>query len=122
MAKTPKIRSVRFDQFKKQLAEVDVDSLQRVELSAEAAVYIRLGLNLGGDDGEFRDFMGGIEAADDAEQIAMLVLGYYPDASADEQWATFEAAGGEAHELVALWGASTAARRDELGKLRPRRS
>jgi hypothetical protein len=120
MAKS-KDRTIRFDQFKKQLADVDVDALQRVELSRDSEIFIRLGVNLGGDDDEFREFMAGVEASDDPEEICMIILGFHEGTSAEEQWKKFEDAGGKAHELVALWGTATAARREELGKLRPRR-
>lgn len=115
-----KLRPIRFDQFKKQLDEVGLGNLQEVQLDANTSIWIRLGNSIDSDDAD--EFQARIRNANDSKDVALIVLGYHPEHSADEQWDLFEAAGGTPDQLAALWSSATADQQERLGKLRPRRS
>lgn len=119
MAK-PTRRPIRLDQFKEQLEEVGIGNLQEIQLSKTESVWIRLGNNINQDDAE--EFLDRVRAASDSKEAALVVLDYYPHASAEEQWEKYSAAGGTADELAAIWASATADQQETLGKLRPKRS
>lgn len=120
MAKNERMRPIRFDQFKKQLEEVGIGNLQEVNLTKTDSIWIRLGNTIDEPDGD--EFMDRLRGAADSTEAAMVVLDYYPDATAEEQWELFEANEGTADQLAALWQAATMDQRERLGELRPRRS
>lgn len=120
MANTAKTRPIRFDQFKKQLDEAGMNNMQEVQLDKDTSIWIRLGNGIDSDDA--KDFEARLAGALDSKEVALTVLDYYPERSAEEQWELFEAAGGTADTLAALWTAATVDQRERLGKLRPRRS
>mgnify|MGYP003598765381 CR=1 FL=1 len=114
------IRPIRFDQFKKQLEEVGIGNLQPIELSKDETIYIRLGNSIDADDTE--EFTNKLMYAEDSKAAALIILGYYPGATAEEQWEKFEAVGGTADQLATLFAAATTDQQEKLGKLRPKRS
>ena len=120
MAKNNGMRPIRFDQFKDQLEEVGIGNLQEVQLSKEDSVWIRLGNSIDEDDAD--DFQARLRGAANSLECAMIVLDYYPKATAEEQWALFESHCGTADKLATLYGAATIDQQERLGKLRPRRS
>ncbi|WNM27554.1 hypothetical protein RN607_00710 [Demequina capsici] len=122
MAKNRKPQPIRFNQFRKQLADQGIDDLEEIILDDDTSIFIRLGINLAGDEDDFDDFMAGVRAAEEKEELCKIILGFYEHKSADEQYKIYTDFGGKPHELVALWGTATAARQEALGKLRPRRS
>lgn len=120
MAKQARMRPIRFDQFKEQLEEVGIGNLQEVILSKTESVWIRLGNTIDEDDAE--EFMGRLRGASESIDAAMVVLDYYPQATAEEQWALLESHGYTSDQLAALWTAATTDQKERLGELRPRRS
>lgn len=120
MAKNPGLRPIRFDQFKEQLEEVGIGNLQEVQLSKEDSIWMRLGNSIDEEDAD--DFQARLRGAADSKECAMVVLDYYPKATAEEQFALFESYGGTADKLATLYGAATLDQQERLGKLRPRRS
>jgi len=123
MAKNTKsaaTRPIRFDQFKKQVAEAGVENLQKIEMSADEAVYIRLGNGIYADDQE--EFEERLREAESNEETALIVLDYYPGATAEEQWDTFTRLGGTADDLALLFANATREQAERLGKIRTRRS
>lgn len=121
MAKPKKTRSIRFDQFTKQLDETGIAELQPVELNGDGdKIYIRLGVGI--DVDATNEFMERLNAMDTAEEAAQVILGEHPSITADEQIELMEKNGFNCAQLVALWGSATADMRDEMGKLRPRKS
>lgn len=130
MAKAPKSRAIRFDQFNEQLDEVGISNLQEVMLSKTESVFIRLGNSIDKKDAD--EFQARIRNARESEDVAKVVLDYYPASEDPEefeegergeaQWETFSAHGGTADRLAALWHSATYDQQEQLGKLRPRRS
>lgn len=123
-----KHRKVRLDQFRKQLDEVGIGELQEVEIAKEVSVFIRLGVSVESNE-ETEEFAKRVDDAANSRDLAVVLLDYYPaegnenDGTAGAaQLETLEEHGGTADVLAALWAASTQAAREELGKLRPRRS
>ena len=113
-------RPIRFDQFKKQLDDAGVKNLQEVQLSETESIWIRLGNSIDADDA--RDFEDRLNDAADAEEVAMVILDYYPEATAKQQWAMFQKAGGTADQLSIIFANATSEQADRLGKLRLKRS
>lgn len=120
MANDKKLRPIRFDQFKKQLEELGIADLQEVQMGPDAKIFMRLGSGIDRDDDD--EFIDRLRAADTSKDAAMVVLDYYPEATAEEQWQIFEEAGGTADQLATLYGSATVDQQERLGKLRPRRS
>lgn len=125
-----KLRPIRFDQFAQQLEEVGIGNLQEVQLSKTESIYVRLGNSIDTDDAD--DFQSRLRSADESEDVAKIVLDYYPATTdpdeyedgerGEAQWQTFVQHGGTADKLAALWSAATADQKERLGELRPRRS
>lgn len=130
MAKNPKSRAIRFDQFSEQLEEVGVSNLQEVQMAKDVSVYIRLGNSI--DQGDADEFQARIRSSETSEDVAKVVLDYYPATTdpdeydegerGEAQWQTFTEHGGTADRLAALFSSATADQQERLGKLRPRRS
>lgn len=118
--KSAGMRPIRFDQFKKQLEEVGVENLQKIEMNADEAIWIRLGNGINADDQE--EFEQRLEDAADSEETAMVVLDYYPGATAEEQWDIFTRNGGTADDLAIIFANATREQAERLGKIRTRRS
>lgn len=129
MAKNERLRPIRFDQFEKQLEEVGINNVQEVQMTKEVSVYIRLGNSIDAEDTD--DFELRMADAGDSEEVAKIVLDYYPETTdpdefeplerGEKQWEIFKEHGGTADKMAALWAASTAEQRERLGKLRPKR-
>lgn len=120
MAKPTKKRPIRMDQFVRQLEESGIDELEEVQVSKDESVWIRLSVGL--EIEKTQEFIERVQATDTAEEAALVILGEHPTISAEEQREKVLAAGWTDEQLVALWGASSSAMRDEMGKLRPKRS
>lgn len=120
MAKPIKKRPIRMDQFVKQLEDAGIDELEQVEIAQGEVVYIRLSVGI--DVEKTQEFMERVQATDTAEEAALVILGEHPSVSAEDQLQKVHDAGWTDEQLIALWGASSAAMRDEMGKLRPKRS
>lgn len=112
-------RPIRFDQFKKQLAEIGIENLQEIELSKDVSIFIRLGNNIDVEDGD--EFADRLDRCETSEDTAMVVLDYYDGASADEQWELYKAHGGTADQLAILFASATADQAQRLGKVQVRR-
>ncbi|QEP08733.1 hypothetical protein [Glutamicibacter sp. ZJUTW] len=113
-------KSIRMDQFVKQLDEVGVGELQKVEVSKDSAVWIKL--NVGIDSADIKAFHDKVMAADTSEEAALEILNHHPSISAEDQLKTYLDAGYTTDQLVAVWAAAGASMRDEMGKVRPKRS
>lgn len=120
MAKNNGLRPIRFDQFKDQLEEVGIGNLQEVMLTKDESIWIRLGNSIDEEDAD--EFQARLRGAANSEECALIVLDYYPKATAEEQYALFKSHGGTADKLATLYGAATIDQQERLGKLRPRRS
>ena len=112
-------RPIRFDRFKKQLQEVGVENLQKVEFSEDEFVLIRLGNGYGCEDQ--KEFDERLNNAFDDEEHAMVLLDYNPDMSAEEQWKICERFGCEAEDLALIFFNATREQAERLGKLNLRR-
>lgn len=113
-------RPIRFDQFKRQLEDVGVKNLQEVKMNETESVWIRLGNSIDVEDAD--EFNNRLEDAADAEEVAMVILDYYPEATAEEQWKTFTKHGGTADQLSIIFANATSEQAERLGKLRLKRS
>lgn len=123
MAKTPKNRPIRLDQFKKQLDDAGLSDLQEIQLGPgeDNKVFIRLAFDV--DTDKLQDFMNRVEAAgDDNDEVCKVLLDYHPELSAEEQWERFEASDFTTSYLVAAWAAASQELRETAGKIKPRRS
>ncbi len=107
---------IRFDQFKKQMEDVGVQNLKEIQMSAEESVWIRLGNSINQDDAE--EFEQRMEDAETSEETALIVLDYYPKATAEEQWEIFTKHGGTADDMAILFANATRAQAERLGKLK----
>ena len=108
MAKSVKHRKVNAVAFAAQMAEAVIadDSLVEVPVdrAETASVWIKVPFNLGDDD----DYAKRLQAAaSDSEAVALEALGHHPTLTADEQWATWTAAGHDAKLLVNILGSET---------------
>lgn len=119
-ARAAATRPIRFDQFQKQLDEVGVKNLQEITMSADESVYIRLGNSIDAEDAE--EFNDRLNDAADAEEVAMVILDYYPEKTAAEQWEIFTRNGGTADQLSIIFASATSEQAERLGKVRLRRS
>lgn len=117
-SKNNRRRRVRMDRFKAQLAEAVIgeDSLLEVEVGEDEAVVMRLPVLLPeGDDYQERVANA---AGDSGRAAALLILGYHPTRSAEEQLDVWESAGYTTDDLAAVFGAETNAARERLGNFR----
>ena len=115
-----KNRKIRFDQFEKQLEEVGITDLQEVTLSQDESVFMLLGVGV--DVEKINGLRDRVESAETSEEAAIAILDYHPDLSGEEQFEILTRHGKTADKLIALWSAATADMRDEMGKLRPKKS
>lgn len=113
-------RPIRFDQFKRQLDDVGVKNLQEIQMNETESVWIRLGNSIDAEDGE--EFNDRLNDAADAEEVAMVLLDYYPDSSAEDQWKLYTKNGGTADQLSIIFANATSEQAERLGKLRLKRS
>lgn len=112
-------RPIRFDRFKKQLQEVGVENLQRVDFSDEEFVLIRLANGYGCNDQ--REFEQRLENAVDDEDNAMVILDYNPDMTAEKQWEICERNGCTAEDLAIIFFNASREQQDRMGKINLRR-
>lgn len=112
-------KTIRMDQFVKQLDEVGVGELQKVEVSKDSAIWIKLGVGIDGEG--LMEFRNKVLKSDTSEEAALEILGHHPSISAEDQLKTYLDAGFESDQLVALWLSAGEAMRDELGKVRPKK-
>lgn len=113
-------RVIRLDQFNEQLEETGISNFQEVMLSKDHSIWVRLGNSIDREDAkEFADRMAD---ATTSEEIALVVLDYREDVTAEEQWEAFKAAGGTADRLAMIYRSATTEQQERLGNLRPRRS
>ena len=103
-----KHRKVNAVAFAAQMAEavIAIDNLVEVPVdrAETASVWIKVPFNLGDDD----DYAKRLQAAaSDSEAVALEALGHHPTLTADEQWATWTAAGHDAKLLVNILGSET---------------
>lgn len=110
---------IRFDQFNKQIEEAGVEHLQEIEMSADESIFIRLGNGIDQDDQD--EFEQRMEDAEDSEEVARIVLDYYPGKTSDEQWEIYTRLGGTADRLGIIYAAATNDQMQRMGKIRPRR-
>ena len=98
-----KINAVAFD---KQMAEQVIADDSLLEIQANAAgtesVWAKVPFNL--DEGD--DYLARLSACSTGEEMALLMLSFYPGASADEQWEKWTAAGLDAKLLTNIVGAA----------------
>lgn len=111
---------IRMDQFVKQLEEIGVDDLQPIEVAQGVQVWIKLGVGL--DVEEAQGFNKRVQASETSEEAALEILGHHSSISAEAQLQTVLDNGWTAAHLVAIWGAATATQREEMGKVRAKRS
>lgn len=119
-ARAAATRPIRFDQFKRQLDEVGVKNLQEIQMSETDSIWIRLGNSIDAEDAD--EFNQRLDDAADAEEVAMVLLDYYPEATADEQWKIYTKHGGTADQLSIIFANATSEQAERLGKLRLKRS
>jgi len=112
-------RPIRFDRFKKQLAEVGVENLQRIDFTDEDFVLIRLGNGYGCEDQ--KEFEQKLTDAVDDEEHALVLLSYNPDKSAEEQWEICERNDCSAEDLALVFFNATREQAERLGKINLRR-
>ncbi|MFJ2518651.1 hypothetical protein ACIOWF_06735 [Cellulosimicrobium cellulans] len=115
----PNRRRVRMAQFKQQVAEHVLPEDQLVPVDVEVGddvrtVWIKVGLNLTADD----DFTEQVKEAKDADALALVVLGGHPEHDAEEQLATWKAAGYTVDDLAMLFGTESRAAQERLGNFR----
>ncbi|MGM7422789.1 hypothetical protein [Cellulosimicrobium sp. CpK407] len=115
----PNRRRVRMSQFKQQVAEhvLPEDQLVPVDVEVDGedrTVWIKVGLALTGDD----DFGEQVKAAKNADELALVVLGGHPEHDAEEQLATWKAAGYSTDDLAMLFGTESRAAQERLGNFR----
>lgn len=120
MAKPNKKRPIRMDQFVKQLEDSGINELEEIQVTKDDSVWIRLGVGV--EVEKTMEFVERVQATDTAEEAALVILGEHPTFTAEEQRDKVIAAGWTDEQLVALWAAATSDMRDEMGKLRPKRS
>lgn len=113
-------RPIRFDQFKRQLDDAGVKNLQEIQMNETESIWIRLGNSIDAEDA--REFEDRLNDAADAEEVAMVILDYYPEASAEKQWETYTKNGGTADQLSIIFANATSEQAERLGKLRLKRS
>ena len=113
-----KRRRVRLDRYKEQIAEnvIGPDGLLELELSESDSVKVKLPILL--DEGD--DYTKRLAEAADEEERALIVFGFNPERSAEEQLAAYLAAGGTYRDLAVILQAETATAQEALGKLRYR--
>lgn len=115
----PNRRRVRMAQFKQQVAEqvLPADQLIPVDVEVdgeEKTVWVKIAIAVGGDD----DFAEAIKETKTAEDLALVVLGGYDGATAEEQYETWRAAGYTADDLAQLFGVESRAAQERLGNFR----
>lgn len=115
----PNRRRVRMQQFKQQVAEhvLPEDQLIPVDVEVDGedrTVWLKVGLALTADD----DFGEQVKAAKDADELALVVLGGHPEHDAEEQLATWKAAGYTVDDLAMLFGTESRAAQERLGNFR----
>lgn len=117
-----KKRAIRMDQFVKQLDEIGISDLQEVELDGETSVFMLLGVGV--DIEKSMDVRARVDAAENADEAAEAILDYHPDPEITGlvQLQRVKDAGWKPDQIVALWGVASADMREEMGKLRPKRS
>ena len=101
MTKHRKVNAVTFG---RQIAEqvIAPDSLAEVfvDRAETTSVWVKVPFNL--DEGD--DYMRKIAAGNSSEDVALEMLAHYPGVSAEEQWATWRAAGHDAKLLINIVG------------------
>lgn len=112
-------RPIRFDRFKKQLEDVGVENLQRVDFSDDDFVLIRLGNGYGCADQ--KDFEQRLENAVDDEDNALVILDYNPDKTAEEQWEICQKYGCTAEDLALIFFNASREQQERMGKINLRR-
>lgn len=115
----PNRRRVRMTQFKQQVAEHVLPEDQLIPVDVEIGddvqtVWIKVGLALTADD----DFAERVKAAKTTEELALVILGGHPEHDADEQLATWKAAGYTVDDLAMLFGTESRAAQERLGNFR----
>ena len=99
-------RKINAVAFAKQMSEqvIGDDSLVEIQVNAAGteSVWAKVPFNL--DEGD--DYLAKLSACSTGEEMALLMLGFYPGASAEEQWATWTAAGNDAKLLTNIIGAA----------------
>ena len=102
-----KHRKVNAIAFQQQMAEVVIADDSLVEVAVDragtASVWIKVPFNLDDDD----DYAKRVASASGSLALAMEALGHHPTLTADEQWATWTAAGHDARLLVNILGTQT---------------
>lgn len=114
-----KNRVVRADRFRQQLTEnvIGEDSLVGIEVAEGDIVKIKVPVLL---DEESMDYPQRIADADSERERALVVLGYNPDRTAEEQLDAVLAAGYTYRDIAAWLNTETAAAQEALGKFRYR--
>lgn len=112
----PNKRRVRMDQFKSQIADAVLadDRLVEIAVSDSESVWIKIPLMLADDD----DFPQRLREAEDGAALALVILSGHPDVSAEEQWATWTAAGYDEIDLATLFGTENQAAQERLKNFR----
>lgn len=103
MART-KHRKVNAVAFGEQLAEMVIapDSLAEVfvDRAETQSVWVKVPFNLDEDD----DYVRKIAGMSSSEEIVLEMLAHHPSLTAEEQWATWKAAGHDAKLLINIVG------------------
>lgn len=101
---TIKHRTINAVAFNRQIAEqvIAPDSLAEVfvDRAETTSVWVKVPFNL--DEGD--DYLRRLSGSASSEEMALEMLGHYPGASAEEQWATWQDAGHDAKLLINIVG------------------
>lgn len=99
-----KHRKVNAVAFGEQLAEMVIapDSLAQVfvDRAETESIWVKVPFNLDEDD----DYVRRISGMSTGKEMALEMLGHHPSLTAEEQWATWEAAGHDAKLLINIVG------------------
>ena len=120
-------RKINASAFAKQMAEqvIAPDSLIEIEANAEESVWVKVPFNL--DEGD--EYPSKLAACSTGEEVAKLMLGFHREEDAptewdeqwaNEQWATWTAAGNDAKLLVNIVGSERAAAEEKAKNFRYR--
>lgn len=99
-----KYREVNAVAFAQQHAEAVIapDSLAKVAVDRAGTQHVWVKVPFGLDEGD--EYMAAVSSKTDGEAMALEILGHYPGATAEEQWATWTEAGHDAKLLITIVG------------------
>lgn len=107
-------RAINVEQFRKQLEQADIATLQELKIDDERSVWIRLGSTIDAEDSE--EFSERLENAESTEELATIVLDYYPNKTAEQQKKIWRDAGLTWDLLIVMFTQASKEQADRLGK------